>query len=359
MPRSDEAERQAPLRAILLGFGLAGRVFHAPLIDSTPGIEVAAVVTADRERRKAAEVRCPGAEVLSSSAEAWERAADLDVAIVATPNRTHVPLSEAALSAGLHVVVDKPLATTAAAGRALAAAAAQQDLMLSVFHNRRWDGDFLTVRDLIDRGALGSVTRFESRFERWRPSIRPGWRELPDAEEGGGVLLDLGSHLIDQALQLFGRAHEVYAEIDRRRPGAQADDDAFVAITHAGHVRSHLWMSAVAPQLGPRLRVLGSRAAYTKHGLDVQEAQLEAGGSPSQPDWGKESEHAWGSFGALNDLRPVPTKRGAYERFYAGLVAALHGAGPPPVQPDDAIATLAVIDAARRSALELRPVALR
>ena len=341
-----------PVRAVLLGYGLAGRVFHAPLIAASPDMTLEAVVTADPGRRRAAGERHPGTALLPSPAEAWARAAEFDVAVVATPNRTHVPLAEAALAAGLHVVVDKPLATTAAAARALATTAAERELLLTVFHNRRWDGDFLTLRDLIGSGALGDVARFESRFERWRPAIKPGWRELPAAEEGGGVLLDLGSHLIDQALQLFGSARAVYAEIDRRRGEAQVDDDAFVAITHANGVRSHLWVSAVAAQLGPRMRVLGSQAAYVKHGLDVQEGQLEAGMTPESPRWGEEPEHAWGRLGALDDLRAVPTKRGAYERFYEGLVAALRGGASPPVVVDEAIAVLAVIDAARRSVRE-------
>jgi predicted dehydrogenase len=200
------------------------------------------------------------------------------------------------------------------------------------------------------------VTRFESRFERWRPDVASGWRELGAAEEGGGVLLDLGPHLIDQALQLFGPARRVYAEIDRRRARAQVDDDTFVAITHEAGVRSHLWMSLVAAQPGPRMHVLGTRGAYTKHGLDVQEGQLEAGRAPGSPGWGEEPEDAWGSLGSHAEHEPVRTSRGAYEQFYAGVVAAVRGHAPPPVPAGDAIAALEVIEAARRAAREHRPV---
>jgi predicted dehydrogenase len=151
-------------------------------------------------------------------------------------------------------------------------------VLLTVLHNRRWDGDLRTLQRLLDADALGSVHRFESRFERWRPAPRPGaWRELERPEAGGGLLLDLGSHLVDQALLLFGQPRSVYAEVDRRRAGVQGDDDVFIALEHPGGVRSHLWASSLAAQVGPRLRVLGNRGAYVKHGLDVQEELMRAG----------------------------------------------------------------------------------
>jgi predicted dehydrogenase len=258
-----------------------------------------------------------------------------------------VPLASAALDAGLDVVVDKPLAPTAAEARALVHAAKAAGRMLTVFHNRRWDGDFLTARKLIERGRLGRVLRFESRFERWRPEIKQGWRELGDPAEGGGVLNDLGSHLVDQALQLFGPVREVYGELDARRAGAQVDDDAFVALEHESGVRSHLWMSAVAADLGPRLRVLGDRAAYVKRGLDPQEDALRAGGDPRAPGWGEEPEPAWGVLGAGDEFEPVRTEPGAYVRFYEGVARALCEGAPPPVDPEDAVAVLELLDAAR------------
>src|SRR3954452_15006244 len=194
--------------------------------------------------------------------------------------------------------------------------------MLTVFQNRRWDGDFLTAQRLIAAGDLGRVMRFESRFERWRPELTEGWRESGDPEEAGGVLFDLGAHLIDQALQLLGPIESIYAELDARRPGAQVDDDAFVALRHISGARSHLWMSAVAADLGPRLRLLGDRAAYVKRGLDVQEAGLRAGGRPDEPGWGEEPESDWGIVGAGEDWTPVRTEAGAYVRFYEGVEQA-------------------------------------
>jgi predicted dehydrogenase len=334
------------LRVGLLGYGLAGSVFHAPLIAATPGLTVAAVVTSQGERAARARREHPGAEVVATADLLWERAGSLDLAVVATPNRTHASLARAALDAGLPVVVDKPLAPTVAAARDLVDEATNRGLMLTVFQNRRWDGDFLTLRRLVGEGALGDVLRFESRFERWRPTPKGGWREHGDPGEAGGLLYDLGSHLIDQALHLFGPAGNVYAEVDRRREGMEVDDDTFVALTHDSGVRSHLWMSAVAARPAPRFRVLGTRAAYTKHGLDVQEEALRAGARPGGADWGSEPPEQWGELGAGDEARPVPTEAGAWQQFYAGVVACLRDGAPPPVDPRDAIAVLDVIETA-------------
>ena len=348
----------AELRVALLGYGLAGAVFHAPLIASVPGLRLAAVVTSNPERAARATREHPGVVVLDAAERVWERASELDLVVVATPNRTHAPLALAALEAGLPVVVDKPMAVDADEGQRLVDRARARGLLLTVFQNRRWDGDLLTVRRLLGEGALGRVWRFESRFERWRPAPKPGWRESGGPEDAGGMLNDLGSHLVDQALHLFGPATLVYGELERRRPGMRVDDDAFVALAHASGVRSHLWMSAVAARLGPRLRVLGDRAAYVKHGLDGQEEALRAGGRPDRPCWGEEPPDRWGLLGTEEQTRPVRTEPGAYQRFYEGLVAALHRQAPPPVEPADAVAALRVLDAARRSAGERAAVPL-
>ncbi|HYW10919.1 MAG TPA: Gfo/Idh/MocA family oxidoreductase [Longimicrobium sp.] len=339
------------IRVGLIGYGMAGAAFHAPLIAMTAGMRLAAIVTANPERVQQARTDHPSTDVVDSADRLWERAGELDVVVVASPNRTHVPLARAGLRAGLGVVIDKPMAATADEGRALVDEAGGAGLPLTVFHNRRWDGDFLTLRRLLAEGALGDVHRFESRFERYRPTPKPSWREQGDPAEAGGTLYDLGSHLIDQALVLFGPATHVYAEVDRRRPGVQVDDDAFVALTHASGVRSHLWMSAVAPEHGLRMRVLGHRAAYVKHGMDVQEEALRTGVRPTA-GWGKEREEAWGRLVTGDASEPVQTEPGAYPEFYARVAAALRDGGAPPVDPMDAVAGLEIIHAARRSAAE-------
>ncbi|MGI5352609.1 Gfo/Idh/MocA family oxidoreductase [Streptomyces sp. CA-250714] len=343
-----------PLRVGLLGYGLAGSVFHAPLIATTPGLALDTVVTSDPERQKhAREAGGPDGEVrtVASADELFADADRFDLVVVATPNRTHVPLAHRALDAGLPVVVDKPLAPTAAEARELAAKAESRGLLLAPFQNRRWDNDFRTLRSLLGQDALGDVFRFESRFERWRPRLKGGWRESGDPEEVGGLLYDLGSHLVDQALTLFGPAASVYAESDVRRAGAEADDDTFIAITHENGVRSHLWMSATAAQLGPRFRVLGSRAAYVKYGLDPQENALRAGARPAEGvPWGVEPEESWGVLGAQDapdELRTVPTLDGDYPAFYDAVACALRDGTPPPVTAHEAAATLQVLETAR------------
>jgi scyllo-inositol 2-dehydrogenase (NADP+) len=339
-----------PVRVGLAGYGLAGESFHAPLIAATRELELTAVVTSSAERGARARERYPGISVLPETGALLERRDDLDLVVVATPNSTHVPIALAALEAGLNVVVDKPLAASAADGRRLQAAAAERSLMLAVFHNRRWDGDFLTLRRLFDEGALGEVQRFESRFERWRPSVPAGaWREREDPEDAGGVLFDLGPHLIDQALVLFGPVEHVHAEVDRRRPGTRVVDDAFVALTHGSGVRSHLWMSLAAARPGPRMRALGSAAGYVKWGLDVQEAALRAGGTPGD-GWGREPPEAWGTLGADDEVRTVETEAGDWPAFYRGVAASLRDGTPPPVTAADGVAVLEVIEHALAAA---------
>jgi predicted dehydrogenase len=335
-------------RVALLGYGLAGSVFHAPFISTTPGLELSVVVTGDDERRAQVLREHPGVTVVGTADEVWERGAELDLAVVATPNSSHVPLGLAALEAGLGVVVDKPFALHAAEGSRLVDAAAERGLMLTAFQNRRWDGDFLTLRRLLDANELGRVHRFESRFERWRPQLGGGWRERVPPEGGGGLLLDLGSHLVDQAVQLFGPVRGLHAEVDARREGAVADDDVFLALEHESGVHSHLWASVLAASPGPRFRVLGDRAAYVKHGLDVQEEHLRAGRSPADPDWGEEPRERWGRLVDGEEEREVQTEPGSYGSFYAGVARSLLDGARPPVDPRDAVKVLELLDEARR-----------
>lgn len=335
----------------LVGYGLAGSVFHAPLIAAQPRMRVAAVVTSSAERAERARAEHPGVRVVPHPEELFAAPDGIDLAVIATPNHTHAPLARQALEAGLPVVVDKPFAVAVDDAENLVRRAEQSGLALSVFQNRRWDGDFRTVRELVETGRLGRVRRFESRFERWRPVPKGGWREVGTDEQGAGILLDLGSHLVDQAVTLFGPVASVYCELDRRREGITTDDDAFVALTHTGGVRSHLWMSAVAPQLGPRFRVLGSEAGYVTHGLDPQEDALRSGRRPESDSlWGTVDPERWGVLGAEPDFAPQPTASGAYPEFYSAMAAALLDGGPVPVDPRDAVTTLRLLTKARESA---------
>jgi predicted dehydrogenase len=340
-----------PIRVGLIGYGLSGAVFHAPLITATPGMVLASVVTGDPERQARLREQHPTVRVLPAAEHLWELAGEHDLTVVASPNRYHVPLGIAALEAGLSVVIDKPMAPTAEEGRRLTAAAEDRGLLLTVFHNRRWDGDILTVRRLLSEKALGSVFRFESRYERWRPAVQQErWRERGDPEEAGGLLFDLGSHLIDQAVFLFGPPRAVYAEVDRRRPGAAVDDEVFVALTHDGDVRSHLWMSNLAAIPGPRLRVLGLTGTYEKHGIDVQEELLKAGMRPDDPAWGREPPERWGRLASDDGVRSIETEVGAWPGFYGTVTESLRSVEPSPVKPREAVAVIEIIEAARESA---------
>ena len=336
-------------RVGLIGFGLGGAAFHAPVIAATPGVVLAAVVTSNASRREQALRMYPAARVFANAAEMFASATDLDIAVIASPNRSHIPLAIDALAAGLHVVVDKPLAASISDARRAIEAARERQKLLTVYQNRRWDGDFLTLRQLVAAGRVGRVLRFESRFSRWRPVPEANWRLLEAPEEAGGLLFDIGTHLIDQALVLFGPVTHVYAELDRRRRGVNVDDDSFVALTHASGVRSHLWMSALEAQPGPRFRVLGDQGAYVKFGMDGQEERLRSGANPSAPDWGDEPPDRWGRLGTDRESQPIRTERGDYTAFYRLLVAALDSGGAPPVDPKDAVATLEIVDAAQRS----------
>jgi scyllo-inositol 2-dehydrogenase (NADP+) len=347
------------LRAAIVGYGLAGRYFHASLIAATRGLLVASVVTSDPERRAHVAREHPDARVLTSPAQLWDAADQHDLVVVATPNDAHARLATEAIDHGLPVVVDKPLAVTAGEAEALVSRAERAAVLLTVFQNRRWDSDQLTLARLMAEDDLGTVMRYESRFERWRPALKPGsWRESASPEQGGGQLLDLGSHVVDQALVLFGPATHVYGEVDARR-GVPADDDAFLVLRHANDVISHLRASAVTAAPGPRLRVLGTKAAFVVSELDGQESELRTGARPDTvPDWGAEPESRWGRLVRGEESVPVPSERGDWPRFYEMLVRALRDGGPAPVNPHDAVATLRVLEAARRSAARRAIVAI-
>lgn len=347
------------LRVALIGYGLGGRAFHAPLIAVTKGLRLATIVTSNPERKAAAAQDFPDARIVDSADALWASPRDHDLVVVTTPNVSHVPLARASVAARIPVVVDKPMAATAQEARELVAEAKRAGVPLAAYHNRRWDGEMLTLQKLIANGDLGDVVRFESRLDRWRPiPVTDAWRERGAPEEAGGLLYDLGPHLIDQARLLFGTITHVYAELDRRRPGVAVYDDVFIALRHANGVHSHLWTSAVAAQVGPRMRVLGTRAAYTKQTADVQEAVLRAGGRPDAPGFGEDPEASWGLLGAGTDVRPIKTEKGDYQRFYALCVPWLRASAAPPVDPMDAIAVLNIIQAAQRSVAEAKVVSL-
>jgi scyllo-inositol 2-dehydrogenase (NADP+) len=361
--RRELMTRQEPFNVAIAGYGLAGATFHAPLIKATSGLVVRAIVTRSREKQERAAKDFPGASIADGLDKILSCKSEIDLVVIATPNKDHFSQATACLEAGLAVVVDKPAALNSNECLQLIECSKRHKKLLSVFQNRRWDADFLTVKKLIAEGRLGKILRFESRFERYRPEVRRGaWREAIAAEEGGGILLDLGSHLIDQATQLFGRPVRVYGEIDVRREGVLSDDDAFVALSFASGAKVHLWAGAMAASQGCRFRVLGTTGAYEKYGMDPQEDALRAGKTPLAPAWGQEGPENWGVLTTYENGQKrqerLATLPGAYQRFYSEMRDALKGIAGVPVEPEDSCTTLSIIEAARSSARTKEPLLL-
>ena len=335
-----------PIRTGIIGFGLSGRVFHAPFIATNPAFSLDLVSTSSPERAAEATAHHPGVEIVDSAEALLARAGELDLVILASPAHAHLEQGIAALEAGAHLVIDKPFAPTLLDAKKLIAKAEETGKLLAVFHNRRWDGDFLTLKSLIAKGVLGDIHRFESTFERWGGPTRDRWQDKSTVEEGAGITFDLGSHLIDQALQLFGPAIVEQAELNIVREGGASEDDAFLSLLHTNGVRSHLTMSRVAGQSGPRLRALGSKSAYSVYGLDNQEPALKNYEWPGSEGFGVTPESEWGTLGIEGSLERVPTERGNYAGFYEGLASSILDGAPLPVDPRDALEVVRIIERA-------------
>ena len=336
-----------PIRTGLIGYGLSGARFHAPLLAAEPAFTLAAVAT---RRAEAVGREWPGVCVLS--VETLLADPTLELVIIATPNDAHAALAERALLAGKHVVVEKPFTLDSAEAMRLGALARERGRCLTVFHNRRWDGDFLTVRQLLEQGRLGRLYSFESHFDRFRPQVKARWKE--EDVPGGGTLWDLGAHLIDQAVELFGLPESISADLGRQRTGARGVD-WFHLLLRYGELRVILHSGSVVHEPWPRFVLQGEAEAWSKHGLDPQEAQLEAGLRPGLAGWGIEPAER---YGRLSRGGSIPTLPGRYERFYRQLAEAIAGEGPVPVTAVSAAQVIRVIEAALRSAEEGRRISL-
>jgi scyllo-inositol 2-dehydrogenase (NADP+) len=305
------------INTALIGYGLAGRVFHAPLIHHAPDLHLHTIVSSQTETVKTA---YPDANVVSGF-DAILADQTIDAVVIGTPNALHFPQARAALLAGKHVVVDKPFTTCVADADALMAIAKAQGRVLSVFQNRRWDGDFLTIKKLIEDGALGKLYQFESHFDRFRPTVRPRWRE--QAGTGSGMLFDLGAHLIDQALQLFGWPEWISADVTGQRPNAVTDDYFHLTLGY-GDVRVLLQSCSFVQRPTCRFAVHGERGSFVKHGLDPQEEQLKTGITPDNAAYGSEDPSAYAEL-VTEQTQRVETLRGWYPDFYAGFAATVRG----------------------------------
>lgn len=345
---------RTPLNVALFGYGLAGRVFHAPLVAATPGLRLHSVVSS-----RGAQVNAdhPGARVCMQSAEVLGDP-DIDLVVVATPNHTHVPLACAALRAGKHVVVDKPFGLDLAGARSAVAEAQACRRLLTVFHNRRWDADFLTLRALLEAGALGEVAELHSHFDRFRPQVPDRWRDREGP--GAGLWYDLGPHLADQALQLFGPPLAVHADLGLQRVAATAVDYFHVQLRYP-RLRVLLHGGSLVPGHGLRFAVHGTGGSWIKHGLDPQEDALRAGLRPGGGDaWGRDPRPGRllraDADGIVVEDAGAPLLDGNWPAYYAGVRDAIVQGAPPPVSADSALLAQAVLDLAQRSARERREV---
>jgi predicted dehydrogenase len=334
------------MRIGLVGYGVGGRYFHAPFIQAAEGCELAGVVA--RAPQRVAEVHedLPGVPVYASLGDLLD--AGVDAVTISTPPQTRRELVLEAVGRGVNVIADKPFAPSAAAGQDLVEVAAAAGVLLSVFHNRRWDTDVTTLRGVLDDGLLGDVWRLDSRFDLDEAqSLEPG----PD----GGLLRDLGSHLVDQALWLLGPAHLVSASLDWvDLPEGRTDAGFVINVSHVSGAHSHVSSSKVNRLESRELRVLGSLGSYVSTQTDVQAQAIFAGLRPVDDPrgWGYELPERWGTLSTARGVQRVPSAQGSYADYYSRFAAAVAGTGPQPVPAAEAVGTLAVLDAARISAAE-------
>lgn len=340
-----------PVATALVGFGYAGRTFHAPLVTATPDLSLTTIVSRQADDARAA---YPGARVVADLDAALADPA-IELIVIATPNALHAPMATRALEAGKAVVIDKPFTVTLDEAEALVALSERTGTFLSVFHNRRWDGDFLAVSALIAKGRLGRVTRFESHFDRFRPERRDRWRER-DAP-GGGIWHDLGPHLIDQALTLFGMAEAIQADIGVMREGDGAPDTAHAVLVYDRlRVVIHADMLSAAQPF--RFAVHGEQGSVLTRGLDLQEDALKAGSRPGDADWPAQGPPLEITEGATGSVETDVAPPGDHARYYAEVASAIRGAGPNPVLAREALAVMRVLEAGQRSSAEGRRIAL-
>ena len=343
------------IRVGLVGFGMAGRVFHAPLISSIDGLELAAVV--ERNSDKAAE-RYPGTTIYRSLDELLADSS-IKLVVIATPNSTHFLIAMQALEAIKNVVVDKPVALGSDQIRQLADLAGGIGLRIFPFHNRRFDNDFLTVKKVLDEHSLGRLVHFESTFDRWRPGLSTRlWKEDPDH---GGLLLDIGTHLVDQALLLFGQPAAVGAEVLRERDGDGSNDSFTIRLHYYTGFSVTLGANSLSSLPRPRFHLRGTRGNFRKWGLDPQEDALGKVTQIEDPDWGEEPKDRWGTLSIGSEDEPaittVQSQVGDYRRFYAAVRDVLSdGSAAPPVTPTEAWRVARVLEWARQSSDQHRDI---
>ncbi|MBW3543996.1 MAG: oxidoreductase [Bacteroidetes bacterium] len=346
-----------PIKTLVVGYGLSASAFHLPFIEKDKAFALVGIV---QPRGVAARAAYPHLSHYNSLDSALlESTAEL--VIITTPNALHAPMAKAALEAGRHVVVEKPFALTIEEAQQLTQQARQQNRLLSIYHNRRWDADFLSLQQLLAEGRLGQPLMLVSRFDRWRPAIKPGWKEAPGP--GSGIFHDLGPHLIDQALQLFGWPTQVYAHLRRERPEALTTD-AFDFFLYYDDKTVQLSAGSLVSAPAPRFKLSGTKGSYIKWGFDPQEALLRKGIPPTASGWGIEPETAWGTLVEIDGdgqstSQAYPSRPGNYGDYYNQLAAAIMADGKNPVTAEEALQVMQLVALGYQSHEEGRRIQAR
>lgn len=336
----------------IIGYGLSGRVFHGAIVGNVDGFVIKKIFTRSSDKINLAKVDFPDVEIVNDYSKIINDK-NIDLAIISTPNITHFPIAKEALENGKHVIIEKPFTVTSIEGKLLVSLAESKELILSVYHNRRFDSDFLTIKEIIKSEKLGQIVEFESHFDRFRNTIKENsWRE--EKTPGSGVLFDLGSHLIDQALNLFGIPNEIYCDLSHQRNGLV--DDNFELIMYYDNLKASLKAGSLVKEPLPRFILSGTNGSYQKYGLDVQEEDLRSGKRPKNKDWGTEAESLWGILNTVEERKKYMSLRGDYRYFYRNIYESIVNGGKLEVTATEAMRVIWIIEKAFLSNIEKRRV---
>ncbi|MEL3972498.1 oxidoreductase [Rossellomorea oryzaecorticis] len=343
-----------PINVGLAGYGFSGQSFHRPLLQHSNDYQIHTVMSSNKEK---VQEDLAGVSVVPTLDELLQE--DIELVVITTPNHLHYDMIKQSLAAGKHVVVEKPFVTKSKEGEELIQLAEEKSLLLSVFHNRRWDADFLTIRKLMESKQLGEVTTYEAHFDRYRPAVKDRWKE--NKIDGGGVLYDLGAHLIDQALYLFGKPKWVFADVFSQRDPEKAEDYFQITLGYE-NTRIGLYSRSIVLDPGPRYQVHGRKGSFVKYGMDRQEADLKEGLDPYSKSWGKEDKENWGTLtlveGEKVNTIKLPSEKGDYTQYYRGIHQAIRNNQSSPVPPEEALDVIRIIEACKKSAEEKKSVYL-
>ena len=335
------------VKTAFAGYGPGGNIYNSPILSSIPGFKVEKILTSSTANITVAKKDFPEAQIVDDFSDILKDA-EIDLVIITLPNHLHFSFAKQALEAGKHVLVEKPFTTNVKEANELINLAHQKGLILSVHHNRRWDSDFRTVKKVVESGILGKVVEYEAHFDRFRNEIKPGWKEKKE-NAGSGILYDLGSHLIDQALTLFGLPKEVFADIRMQRDGAKVPD-AFELLLFYPNLKVTLKAGQLVKEKGATFQIFGTKGSFVKHGADVQEEALKQGKKPSEfSDWGVEPREIWGRLNTVDEERQVESERGNYPLIYQNLFKAITAGEPLAVTPQQARDVIRIIEAAQKS----------